>query len=179
MITAFEVGAVLKIVNEASPTLLKILRQVRELNAAIDKTKANMAGLAKLPALGAATAEVDGLATAWRNVATQSAAAQRAMIGTAATAARSDAAAAAGGGGRGGRHQPGFLARGSGGGAPISAVHQRLSRAAVMSASAVVLRRLRACSVMAPLRCRAERRQPRQVSQGVAGCNGVIRLWTA
>jgi CspA family cold shock protein len=81
MITSFEVGAVFKIVNEASPQLTKILRQIRELNAAIDKAKANLASLSRdlVPAsLTSAVSETEALAGAWRNVATQSLAAQRA-----------------------------------------------------------------------------------------------------
>ena len=37
MITAFEVGSVFRIIDEASPALRLILRQVRELNLALDK----------------------------------------------------------------------------------------------------------------------------------------------
>jgi hypothetical protein len=79
VISSFEVGATFRIVNEASPQITKILRQVRELNAAIDKAKASMAGLAKIPGLTAAIGETNALATAWREVAGASGAATRAM----------------------------------------------------------------------------------------------------
>ncbi|WP_027554543.1 phage tail tape measure protein [Bradyrhizobium sp. Cp5.3] len=114
MISSFSVGATFQILNEASPTLLKILRQVRELRVEIDKAKASMAGLAKMPALGAAIGEADALAASWGRVAKEAAAANGAL-GRASTAARGAAGFTAGGGGRGGRHQPGFM-RGGGGG---------------------------------------------------------------
>jgi hypothetical protein len=79
VISSFEVGATFRIVNEASPQITKILLQVRELNAAIDKAKASMAGLAKIPGLTAAIGETNALATAWREVAGASGAATRAM----------------------------------------------------------------------------------------------------
>lgn len=122
MITSFEVGAVFKIINEASPALRTILRQVRELRAEIDRVKANMAGLGKdlAPAgLSAAVAETQALAGAWREVAIQSNSARRAL-GSAATAARTAGGAGVppvgvGRGGGRGRHQPGFMARVGGG----------------------------------------------------------------
>jgi hypothetical protein len=126
MITSFEVGAVFKIINEASPTLAKILKQVRELNLAIDKARENLALVGKMPAsLGMAVAETDGLATAWGNVAKNAAAAQRAIGSASSTAARSAARPPTGGGvagpsarggGGGGRHRPSWL----GGGAHVS-----------------------------------------------------------
>lgn len=121
MITSFEVGAVFKIINEASPALRTILRQVRELNAAIDKAKAGIASLNKelLPSNGmaAAVAETQALAGAWREVAAQSAAARRAIGSATSASARAVLPPAAGGGGNrgGGRHQPGFMARAGGG----------------------------------------------------------------
>jgi len=45
MIESFSVGAVFKILDEASPTLRKILKQVSELNKAIESVKVNMAAL--------------------------------------------------------------------------------------------------------------------------------------
>jgi hypothetical protein len=45
MITSFEVGAVFKIINQASPALTKILQQVRDLNIAIDKARTNLGTL--------------------------------------------------------------------------------------------------------------------------------------
>jgi hypothetical protein len=66
MITSFEVGAVFKIINEASPALAQILRQVRELNLAIDKARENLAtllGTSVMPVgLTAAVAETGELA---------------------------------------------------------------------------------------------------------------------
>lgn len=125
MITSFEVGAVFKIINQASPELTKILRQVRSLTAAIDKAKLSLAELGKgtnlTPAsLSLATKETEDLAAAWKAVAAEAKSA-RAAIGTASAAARLPAPPAAGGGrgGGGGRHQPGWLA-GSGRSAHIS-----------------------------------------------------------
>jgi hypothetical protein len=46
-ITSFSVGARFQILDEASPTLRKILAEVRELNVAIDKARASLAGLGK------------------------------------------------------------------------------------------------------------------------------------
>lgn len=82
MITSFEVGAVFRVINEATRPLQAILRQVRELTAAIDKAKANIATLAKMPGLAAATDETKLLAAEWRNVAKAAASASR-SIGTA------------------------------------------------------------------------------------------------
>ena len=42
MITSYEVGAVFKIVNEASPALTQILKQIRELNGVIEKARENL-----------------------------------------------------------------------------------------------------------------------------------------
>jgi hypothetical protein len=39
MITSYTVGSVFKIIDEASPALRLILRQVRELNVALDKAR--------------------------------------------------------------------------------------------------------------------------------------------
>jgi hypothetical protein len=47
MITSFEVGSIFRIIDEASPTLRLILRQVRELNAALDKARENLATIGK------------------------------------------------------------------------------------------------------------------------------------
>jgi hypothetical protein len=114
MITSFEVGAVFKIINEASPALTKILKQVRELNLAIDKAKESLATLSgsfSSIGLGSAVGETEGLAKAWGNV-TKNAEEARLAIGRASrTAVRSQAGAAAasagsgGGGGRGGGRQ--------------------------------------------------------------------------
>src|SRR3977135_548245 len=83
MITSFEVGAVFKIINEASPALKTMLKQVRDLTAAVEKAKVGLASLNKelLPSSGltAAVAETDKLANAWRKVAAESGAARRAL----------------------------------------------------------------------------------------------------
>jgi hypothetical protein len=47
MITSYTVGSVFKIIDEASPALRLILRQVRELNVALDKARASLTELAK------------------------------------------------------------------------------------------------------------------------------------
>jgi hypothetical protein len=47
MMTAFSVGARFQILDEASPALRLILKQVRELNVALDKARASLAGLGK------------------------------------------------------------------------------------------------------------------------------------
>jgi hypothetical protein len=46
-VTAFEVGSIFRIIDEASPTLRLILRQVRELNVALDKARASLTELSK------------------------------------------------------------------------------------------------------------------------------------
>ncbi|NPU23933.1 hypothetical protein [Bradyrhizobium denitrificans] len=79
MITSFEVGALFKIIDEASPTLRKILAQVRELNKAVEGAKANMTAVGKNPALAAAIDETKELALAWRDVQKASAAANRSI----------------------------------------------------------------------------------------------------
>src|ERR1700738_1088353 len=123
MITSFEIGAVFKILDQASPALRKILAEVRELNVALDKARANLAAMGKLAmptGLTAAVGETQALATAWREVAAASALASRNLT-TAGAAGRSAAVSAAtggvggGGAGGGGRHRPGWL--GGGGGA--------------------------------------------------------------
>lgn len=111
MITSFEVGAVFKIINQASPTLLKILGQIRELNQAIDKARINMNALGQLKmptGMRAAIGETESLAAAWSNVAKNAALARRQM-GSAASAGRGT------GGGGGNRFRPR-----SGGGSHIS-----------------------------------------------------------
>lgn len=79
MISSFEVGAVFKILDEASPALRKILAQVRELNKAIEGLKANMSALGRNPALVAAIDETKGLALAWREVQKASTSANRSI----------------------------------------------------------------------------------------------------
>lgn len=120
MITSFEVGAVFRIINRASPTLTAILRQVRVLNEAIDKARLNLAELSSgtlvTAGLSKAVSDTRALAVEWANVAKNAAMAQRA-IGVASTATLRAGAAAAvppaaaglGGRGGGGRHRPGWL----------------------------------------------------------------------
>lgn len=128
MITSYEVGAIFRIIDQASPVLKEILKQVRALNAAINKARENLASLNKVmvpQGMAGAVDQTRALAIAWREVAAQSQAATRA-IGQAGTAARRAlpppgrlptaagvggiAAAGAGGrGGGGGRHRPGWL----------------------------------------------------------------------
>jgi hypothetical protein len=121
VISSFEVGAIFRIVNEASPALRQILKQVRELDLAIGKARENLAlvGRGAAAGLSSAVGETQALAVAWREVAAASALATRNLTGAGA-AGRSAAASAAvgGGGGRGGgRHRPGWL---GGGGAHVS-----------------------------------------------------------
>jgi hypothetical protein len=102
VITSFEVGAIFKIIDEASPALRRMLRQVNELRAAIDKAKASMAEMTKavVPAgLRSAIEETNALATAWGRVTAESRAA-RTAIGQAGAAARGGAIVPAIGGGR-------------------------------------------------------------------------------
>jgi hypothetical protein len=107
MISTFEVGAVFKIINEASPALRTILKQVREISLSVDKARESLALLGKsiVPlGLTKAVGETEGLATAWGNVAKNATAAQRAIGTASATASRTAlpaAAAAASGGGAG------------------------------------------------------------------------------
>jgi hypothetical protein len=87
MITSFEVGARFQILDQASPALRLILKQVRELTVALDKARENLATLGKsvMPVgLTRAVAETDGLAKAWGDVAKNAAAAQRAIGGASA-----------------------------------------------------------------------------------------------
>jgi hypothetical protein len=115
MITSYEVGAVFKIVNEASPALTRILKQIRELNAVLEKARENLALVGKVPGVGTAIAATGDLAKAWGDVAKNAALAPRAIGGASLASARMALPAAAGGGGR---HRPGWL--GGGGGVHIS-----------------------------------------------------------
>jgi len=119
MTTAFEVDAIFRIINRASPTITAILRQVRELNAAVEKARLNLAEIAKpLPGgatINAAVGETRALAAEWKNVA-KNAAEARAAMGSAASMARGGAVVPTGAFGGGGRHRPGWL----GGGGHIS-----------------------------------------------------------
>src|SRR5258705_9347184 len=98
MITSFEVGSIFKIIDQASPALRLILKQVRELNVALDRARASLTGLGKfaMPAgLTTAVGENAGLATAWGNVARNAGAAQRAIGAAPGVAARTALPAAA------------------------------------------------------------------------------------
>ncbi|GGI24147.1 hypothetical protein [Bradyrhizobium guangdongense] len=79
--------------DEASPTLKRILAQVRELTKAVESAKKSIAGIGAMPALGAAIGEAQRLATAWGEVSKAASSANRA-IGRATK--RSGALAAAG-----------------------------------------------------------------------------------
>jgi hypothetical protein len=155
MNTAFEIGAIFRIVNEASPALRAILKQVRELNAAIDKAKESLALIGKNPAVGTAIAETGDLAKAWGDVAKNAKAAQlaigqassasaRAALPPAALSGRAGGGAGAGGAGAGGgRHRPGWLGGGtgahvSGPGVPIpGGSHMRFNGGAAAAAGLV------------------------------------------
>lgn len=92
MITSFEVGAVFKIINEASPALRKILGEIRALNKAIEGARANASALMKTLGAGtdAAVGETRALAAEWRSVAAQAKLANREI--RAVTASNSGAA---------------------------------------------------------------------------------------
>jgi hypothetical protein len=82
MITSFEVGSVFKIIDEASPALRVILKQVRELNVQLDRARASLTSLGKVAApagLTTAVTETGELAAAWGLVAKNAGAAQRAI----------------------------------------------------------------------------------------------------
>lgn len=87
MITSFEVGAVFKIVNEASPTITRILKQIRTLNEQLEKSRALMTTLTKVDVIPigmkAAIDQAGVLAGAWGRVAENAALAQRAIGGAA------------------------------------------------------------------------------------------------
>jgi hypothetical protein len=112
MFTSYAVGAVFKILDEASPGLKKILESVRELNKAITLTRDNLKGLGAAPGLGAAIAETDSLAAAWRNVGESAAAAAKlvaASARSAGAAAATSVPSVASPGIGGGRHRPGWF----------------------------------------------------------------------
>jgi hypothetical protein len=119
MMTSFEVGSVFRIVNEASPALRTILRQVRELRAEIDKTKASMAEIGKPVAMGTAITETGDLAKAWKDVAANATAARRAIGSAASASARAALPPAALTGGGGGRARLGSRLGIGGGGAHV------------------------------------------------------------
>jgi hypothetical protein len=109
MIASLEVGAVFRIINEASPALVKILKQIRELNAVVEKAKINLAEIGKMPSMTAAIGETDKLAKTWGDVAANAGAARLATNNAANQTRRAmgNAAGAGGAGGTGGgRHGP-------------------------------------------------------------------------
>jgi hypothetical protein len=100
-VTGFEVAAIFKIIDQASPALKKILAQVRELRLEVDRATKALAEIGKIGSLGlgGAIKETDGLAASWRAVAANANQAQAAMRGATA-AARQGPALATGGRGR-------------------------------------------------------------------------------
>jgi TP901 family phage tail tape measure protein len=140
MITGFEVGAVFKIIDDATKPLQTILASVRELNKEIKLARESMAGFsggAVASGLGGAITGVNDLALAWDRVTAASLAAARAAATSATSSARSAATAAVGGGGGfrpgiGGAHVtgPGMALPGGG--------HARLGGGPAMAAAAAV-----------------------------------------
>jgi hypothetical protein len=111
--TAFEVDAIFRIINRASPTITAILRQIRELNLAVDKARANLATISKTPGLVTATGETEALAAAWKGVATEARLANNAMRNASRAALPGSVATAGAAGGGGGRARlGGYLASG-------------------------------------------------------------------
>jgi hypothetical protein len=117
MIISAEVGAIFKIIDQASPALRKILNQVRELNKAVELARKNLGEITKGVGTGlsAAIGETKALSAEWKSVADNAAKARVAMTG-ASGAARFTPSTPPGGGNRG-IFRPG--ARGGGGGAHI------------------------------------------------------------
>jgi hypothetical protein len=108
-VTAFEVGALFKIIDEATGPLRKIMAEVRALNDAIKLARDGMAGFsaATAPGIAGAITDVNLLAAAWGRVEAATLAAARAA-GTSARAATSvPGVAATGSVGRGGGFRPG------------------------------------------------------------------------
>jgi hypothetical protein len=117
MIISEEVGAIFKIIDQASPALKRILAQVRELAKAVEKAKLSLAEITKgvgSGGLGLATAigETDKLAASWKRVSEQAAKARTTMTG-AAGSVRMPPGSGGGGGGNRNMFRPG--ARGGGG----------------------------------------------------------------
>ncbi len=147
MITSFEVGAVLKVIDQASPALRKVLTQLRELNATIEKAKTGLSSLLTSlnGELDPAIAQTRELAASWRSVSTAAQGARRSLT----SATRASAAVAmpriprgggfggfARGGGRGGHGGFGV----SSFGAPIPGGHAHFrvgSDAAMIGAGAL------------------------------------------
>lgn len=89
MITSFEVGAVFKIIDDASPAIRKLRSQINSLNKAIDLTRKNIGELAKSLgiSLDPAVAETRALAAEWTRVSTAAQGARRSMTSAAKVAA--------------------------------------------------------------------------------------------
>jgi hypothetical protein len=81
LITSFEVGAVFKIINEASPALRQILAQIRAINKAVEAAKVNISGMMKElnAGLDPAIAETRALAVEWKAVSTAAQGARRSI----------------------------------------------------------------------------------------------------
>ena len=90
MITSFEVGAVFKIIDEASPTLRKTLRQIRELNEFIAKTNEGMAAMMKMLAssMDPAINSTRALAVEWKGVSAAAQGARRSIASAAAAGSK-------------------------------------------------------------------------------------------
>ncbi|WP_425907613.1 hypothetical protein [Nitrobacter sp. TKz-YC02] len=145
MITSFEVGAVFKIINQASPALTQILRQIREINLAVDNARKNLALINKPIGIGAAIGETNRLAAAWGDVAANATAARTAIRNASAATARAALALPAGfagGGGRGGSGQPGWLRGGGHISGPSASIpggsHVRFGSGAAMAGAGVL-----------------------------------------
>jgi hypothetical protein len=82
-ITGFVVGAEFKLIDQFSPTLRKLLGEIRQLNVALDLARASLAAIGKgvTAGLGGAVGETQALAVAWREVAAASALASRKTLG--------------------------------------------------------------------------------------------------
>jgi hypothetical protein len=94
MITGYEIGAVFRILDEATGPLRKILESVRALNKAITGARENLAGFSGVvaPGLAGAITETNSLAAAWTRVGESAAAAAKVVASSAAASARSAAA---------------------------------------------------------------------------------------
>src|SRR5216683_2880533 len=105
MITGFAVGAEFRLIDQFSPTLRKLLGEIRQLNVVLDQARANLAALGKFAmpvGLTAAVGETQALGVAWREVAAASALATRNLAAAGAAGHTAAASAAIGGGAVGG-----------------------------------------------------------------------------
>src|SRR6476646_4933658 len=113
MITSFEVGSMFRLVDEASPTLRKILGDMRKLRESINAAKLDLSEFTKAicPAIGGAVKETDGLTAAWGRVGKAAQDASAAIVRSAEIAKGATAAATGGlvggGGGNRGMFRPG------------------------------------------------------------------------